>query len=236
MDIRLQQELLNLAGLPVTIDGQDGPQTQAAMRVLDARRPLRLLADYSPHPCPSLPQEILTLGAAVLYVAHWYRVQPWAREVGGDNMGPFVRWCVGSEGPKSAWCAGFAAGRVLGEAEVLVNMGRAAAGRVPYYVAARYDSPWCPTLYVRAAHGGRLVTDPAQAKPGMLVLFLRHPGIVDSCYHVGVSEAVDLPTGWYATVEGNSPDASDRGVRDRVAGHLRRLDAPGVSLAWVSLD
>ena len=220
--IRHDQELLALAGIPVTIDGQDGPQTRFARAAYAAVSPVPLAELFQRlHARATMILRVtkpVRLSRAALDLARGY-LDVGAREVGRQNGGPWVRlFLSGSEGDGAAWCAGFAACTVLTEAAAAVGTPEAQA------VAQRYHSPWCPTLLARARADGRLVTDLAAARPGMLVLYLRDrdgDGQQDDAAHVGIVEHVDAAAGMVLAIEGNSGDGSDPGGRERVARHIR---------------
>ena len=228
-DIRMQQECLNLAGIPVAIDGVDGPELRFGLDAYVATGGERLGQVFK-----GLGEEGLWLVASAtdllstitLRAARWYLAMR-AREVGGENAGPWVRWFL--EGGKGAWCAGFAACTCLRDAERALNLSRSKVGLPQTKIAARYRSPWCPTLLGRAMASGQLVTNPRNVQPGFLALLLKD----GTSHHVGIVEFVDVAAGLVLTIEGNAPDSTDTGTRDRVARHIRRA---GAGLGFIDID
>ncbi len=117
-DVRLVQEWLSLNSLPVEIDGQFGPQTQAAAsefrrgQDMDPLGPVdsvvlsRLIETMLMALAPlSVPP--VTLSEAITTIAG-HHLEAAAREVGGTNRGPWVRlYMNGHDGQNLPWCAGF---------------------------------------------------------------------------------------------------------------------------------
>lgn len=230
---RETQELLNLAGIPVAIDGRNGPQTRfgLAAHALVCPEPLGAvfanLAARGHAPVTASPSD--TLSGVALAVARWY-LAAGAREVGGNNLGPWVRRFLGADGPGCEWCAGFAWCTVVPEAEAILNVARAGAGMPAIRVAATLRSASCTLVHGKAATAGRLVSDVAHARPGMGMLWPRD----GAWHHTGIVEVVEPGSPLILTIEGNAPDESDRGRSDRVARHVR--DAVALGLAFVDLD
>ncbi len=227
------QELLDLAGIPVAIDGRDGPRTRFALAAYGhvCADPLgAVFADLASrgHP-PVTADPGATLSSVVVSVARWY-LAAGAREVGGNNLGPWVRRFLGADGPGCEWCAGFAWCTVVPEAEAILNAARAAAGLDPLRVAASLRSASCTLVHEKARAAGRLVTDIARVRPGMGMLLPRD----GAWHHTGIVEVVEPGSPLILTLEGNALDESDRGRSDRVARHVR--DAVALGLAFVDLD
>lgn len=122
-------------------------------------------------------------------------LQQGAREVGGENAGPWVRLFMdGHEGRAWRWCAGFVsfcmrqAGQTLGR---------------PLPIKASFS---CDLLAAAADNAGLLLSKPGPAQrasiaPGSLFLVRRSPG---DWTHVGVVESVDSDV--FHTIEGNTND------------------------------
>ena len=231
--IRETQELLTLAGIAVPIDGADGPKTRFATVAHGRVCPEPLgtvfaaLAARGHPPITVAPGD--TLSGVVLAVARWYLASG-VREVGGNNLGPWVRWFLGADGPGCEWCAGFAWCTVIPEAEAILNAARDAAGLDPIRVAAALRSASCTLVHGKAQAAGRLVTDLARVRPGMGMLWPRD----GAWHHTGIVEVVEPGSPLILTIEGNALDESDRGRSDRVARHVR--DAVALGLAFVDLD
>ena len=228
------QECLVLAGYPVSIDGAGGPQTDFALACYNARDGLviplgnTLLKLTEDGAMRTRAPASAPLSAHVLSLARSY-LAAGAREVGGNNRGPWVRYFLHDDAP-GAWCAGFAVLTCLAEAEKEANRLRGACGLPLYAVAAGLASAWCPAVHDHAKARGMLVSDLAAVQPGWLVLF---PDGAGSWHHVGIVEATDVGSGTCLTLEGNAPDESDRGLSDRVARHFRKA---ATGLCFVNVD
>jgi lysozyme family protein/peptidoglycan hydrolase-like protein with peptidoglycan-binding domain len=116
--VRLVQEWLSLQRQQVAVDGEFGPATQKAVKAFQTGHGLRqtgavdaatwaaLTAPMSAALTPVLRR--MALGMTVVSYATQHLKQH-AREVGGQNRGPWVRvYTDGKEGNPYPWCAGFA--------------------------------------------------------------------------------------------------------------------------------
>jgi hypothetical protein len=129
--VRRLQEWLNLHNRRVKIDGDYGTVTQEAVRrfqnamgldssgVVDEETHLRLVRPMLDVLKPLDDVFVRTLsGATADYARTHLSVHP--REVGGPNMGPWVRlYMEGKEGEPFAWCAGFVSFVMKQSAETL---------------------------------------------------------------------------------------------------------------------
>ena len=117
--VRLVQGWLGLDGFHVAVDGEFGPATQRAVRefqrasglpdsgVVDGATYELLTAPMRMALAP-LPRRGRAVGALVVAAA-WRHLAARAREIGGQNRGPWVRLYTGGlEGAAYPWCAGFA--------------------------------------------------------------------------------------------------------------------------------
>lgn len=198
-DVRRVQEWLCLRGEGVAIDGEFGPATKKAISVV-----LSGEQEIGPSQWDKLASPLLGavapspwLGSFGQAVAQRARVHlaASAREVGGDNKGPWVRhYCRGFQ---VAWCQGFASS--------LYNEVASMTG-APSPLSLVLDGIWC--LYVP-----RMVTE-ARAKglfqPGATAVptpgsmfFLRGGSAGHS--HVGIVISNNLD-GTMVTIEGNTND------------------------------
>jgi hypothetical protein len=117
--VKLAQEWLCLHGEQVSVDGDFGPATEAAVKdfqgksglaasgVVDAATFAKLVAPMKAA-VAGIPVNGRSLGGLVTAYAQQHLAQH-PREVGGQNRGPWVRlYMDGNEGEAWAWCAGFA--------------------------------------------------------------------------------------------------------------------------------
>lgn len=210
------QEWLSLHGIGVQIDGDFGPATEAAVRRFTGS-PLGVV-DREIWRALTMPlQQVATMsvpagfGAAVVALGMAY-LNAQAREVGGDNKGPWVRHVC--RGFSVAWCQGFAstlyaqAGRALGEESPLDLV---------------LDGIWClyvPRMVTEARVKGRFVRgDDGRADPPPGSMFFLRGG-AHGYSHVGI--VVRRQGDVIETVEGNTnDDGSPNGYE--VARRFRRV-------------
>jgi hypothetical protein len=207
------QEWLTLNGLAVVVDRQFGPATEYAVRRFQSYRDLPktgvvdaatfaeltrpLLRSLAP---PSTPPS--SFSSAVVAAARQHRrEQP--REIGGSNLGPWVRvYMDGRDGLDRPWCAGFAC--------FMVRQAAWHAG-IPEPIPNQVG---CDQLSADAMATGRFIsgTDvdagatPLEAIPrGSFFVQRRAP---DDWNHVGiVISAMDRVM---ETIEGNTNDGGSR--------------------------
>lgn len=235
--VRRVQEWLGLHGVGVVIDGDFGPATQRAVGLFqrgpgapvtapalgDVDRatwevliaPLRGAAD--------IPAKA-TFGDTVIALADRHLARR-AREVGGDNCGPWVRhYC---RGPSVAWCQGFASTIWADAARLL--------GREPPLNLV-LDGIWClfvPRMVLEARTRGRFLDGRELVAAGNAritrgsMFFLRggHHGYT----HVGLVDGIHAD-GTMTTIEGNTnDDGSANGYE--VARRVRRIASADFGLA-----
>lgn len=201
----LVQEWLSLRGEKLAIDGDFGPATERVVRGYQARvhlpqtgvvnaatfaaltEPMRLALNRQ-------PAAGLSLSALALAYAREH-LENGAREVGGDNAGPWVRlYMNGREGPSWRWCAGFVSFCLRQAAETL-DVG------LPIKLSFSCDS-----LAAAAERAGLLLSSPTpeqrrQILPGSLFLVRRTP---DDWTHVGLVQSAEPEV--FRTIEGNTND------------------------------
>jgi uncharacterized protein (TIGR02594 family) len=109
-----------------------------------------------------------------------------AREIGGNNLGPYVAKYLKPSGlkPPQPWCAAFASWCLLQSTE------KNGLKRLPYFLSAREMFNW-------AQASGFLTKDP---KPGNLVFFARG-GLFSWKGHCGIVASVTPSK--IVTIEGN---------------------------------
>ena len=116
--VRLVQEWLNLHGSRISIDGDFGPATEAAVKEFQENNSLSVSGKVDSVTFSSLTMpmkhalaktDLETDNVYELLVAYAKQhVQAEAREVGGANRGPWVRlYMDGYDGEDALWCCGF---------------------------------------------------------------------------------------------------------------------------------
>lgn len=227
--VKRVQEWLTLHGFSTGIDSEFGSGTLASLQAF--QRKMRIdVADNVTTLCWSLlvaplvkassfkPDINLSFGDAAVKVADAY-LQQQAREVGGDNRGPWVRWfCKGQDGAPFAWCQGFAS-------SVWEQTARALGLEVPIPIYQdQYMSLWVPWMVQSAKKVGKYVDGNdvvayESVAPGSM-FFVR--GGTHGHFHVGLLTGKAENDTFY-TVEGNTnDDGSPNGYK--VAARVRRRD------------
>lgn len=215
-DVKLVQEWLTLHGISVRVDGDFGPATEAAVRKFQTKNKLRQLgyvdeltfrALMSPitRVCAVLPTTASDVSARVVAAARVHlREHP--REVGGSNMGPWVRlYTKGKQGPDWPWCAAFVT--------YLINQGKETLKPKPTTIEGSVS---CDELARQAKALDKFVAE-ADIKSGTVdrsvlvpgtIFLVRNPKNAEDWTHTGVVTA--FHTEYLDTIEGNTNDAGDR--------------------------
>ena len=206
-DVKAVQEWLCYNKISVVIDSDFGPATKAGVRQFQSNKSIPTtgivedttwaLLDYPIDFLKRLPGVSPTSTLSEVIVSNAFRhyaVKP--VEIGGQNMGPFVRFYMkGLEGEAEPWCAGSASIVVLQSYEAL---GISTHDKFNYQVG-------CTALYNDAKKYGTLVKVPS---PGCL--FLSYTPNMEGCHHVGIVTFADISEGIIHTIEGNTNDSGSR--------------------------
>ena len=224
--VKRLQEWLNLRGNGITIDGEFGPATQAALKNFQASQDIKPGNALTAQAWSALVQPMRnSLSATIaqqsngsdacLQVAKIHLAQH-PLEVGGDNCGPWVRlYTGGNEGADWRWCAGFVS-FVMKQACDLAGISAPLKGSLS-----------CDTLAARGqvakrfVSGKDLVTDQISTDAlGSCAIFLvrRTPG---DWTHAGF--AFNFTSTTFQTIEGNTNDGGSTNGYE-VCSRTRRLD------------
>lgn len=205
--VRAVQEWLSLRGFGLVCDGDYGAATEFAVCRFQEEQglavtgiveqdtfdhlvaPMRMVLEEQP-PGPDFGATVVSCAARHL------EQQP--REIGGQNMGPWVRlYMNGNEGTDWPWCAGFAC-------LVLKQACRSMGASMP--IQASFSCDW---LAASAKDKGRFLSerhlDRADVQPGMLFLNRR---TATDWTHVGIVISADPSV--FLTIEGNTNDDGSR--------------------------
>jgi peptidoglycan hydrolase-like protein with peptidoglycan-binding domain len=205
--VRLVQGWLSLNGFQVAVDGEFGPATQRAVRAFQADRglPETGVVDEATHAALAGPmREALepvpargkTLGRLVVAYARKH-LEASAREVGGQNRGPWVRLYTGGlEGEAFPWCAGFAT--------FCLRQGAATLG-IPMPIPSTLA---CDVMGDAARDAGRFLPSPTASgrkriTPGSFFLRRDTSGRLQYA-HTGI--VVEAFSDAFSTIEGNTND------------------------------
>lgn len=229
--VRQLQEWLSLNGHALAVDGDFGPATHAALSAFQDAAGLGVsgkltktsfehLTAPMTRALASLETTPADLGAAVIAVAEQHLAEH-PREVGGQNMGPWVRlYMDGNQGNDWPWCAGFVS-FVLRQA--CSELGRATP--VPKTFS-------CDILAMKAGERNLFVREQDRQStgvaPGSIFLNRRVAG---DWVHTGF--VVEAEGEVFRTIEGNTNDEGSREgyeVCARTRGYKKkdfvRLEAP----------
>ncbi len=206
------QQWLSLNGENVVIDGVYGAATDAAVRSFQEERGLpgtgsvdQKTMDRLVAPMTTALQTIAAGGRTLPQMIVAYAEQHWKqhpREIGGQNMGPWVRlYMKGNEGKYWPWCAGFVS--------TVVAQAAASCGlQMP--ITPTFS---CDVLALDARKRRLLFTeeqlgaDPVSSAAFAGSIFVRKRTTQD-WDHAGLVVAVNADH--MVTIEGNTNDAGDR--------------------------
>lgn len=198
--VKRVQEWLCIHGFSLVIDGDFGPATESRVRKFQSSNGLHLTGSVNEEMWEKLitplrailatitPHKGETLSSLVVRYAQQHLAQH-PREVGGQNMGPWVRMYMGgNEGSEYPWCAGFVSFVIL---QACQSLG----------VSQPIISSWgCDALATDAIKKGRLVGRDC-VEPGSIFLIRKSSG---DWSHTGIVTAVELEH--YHSIEGNTND------------------------------
>lgn len=243
--VRLIQEWLALNNCDVMIDGQFGYATvqavmdfQGATGVLpvtgevDAETYAMLIRPLTEALRPIHPPDSATMGQMVAAYAQQHLRQH-AREVGGQNRGPWVRlYLHGTQRPRDpklppgadAWCAGFVSTII---AQAAATLGRPLP--IDYHTNCNHLAADAKARD-RFVSGERALRNPKRVPTGSLML-IRKAHSKGHWHHTGVvTQALEKVL---RTIEGNSAYSTD----DDPSGHevCRQMRSYG-SLDFIVLD
>ncbi|MEQ9122041.1 MAG: putative peptidoglycan-binding domain-containing protein [Alphaproteobacteria bacterium] len=219
---RLMQEWLCLHGQGISVDGDFGPATAAA--VANFRRAARLPAGETVdatafealvRPMTDALQPIAPAGGFSAMTAAYARqhLAQHPLEVGGPNSGPWVRlYMDGNEGEPWAWCAGFVTFLLRQAADSLGE-------RMP--IRGSFS---CDTLAAQAKEKGLFVAERDREAGGLLpgAIFLNRRTSTD-WVHTGI--AMGFQREVFETIEGNTNDNGSREgveVLARIRGYAKK--------------
>lgn len=206
--VRLIQEWLNLNGHRVMIDGLFGPATEAAIKEFQSAAGLTETGRVDRQTFSSLARpmsnalasigEAATLHNAVLSFAAKH-LDAGSREVGGNNMGPWVRlYMDGNEGQDWPWCAGFVS-FCIKQASAEMNVSLPVQRTFSCDVLADWGKR--NNSFVRGSSSNLM----SRVKPGDIFLVRKSP---TDWVHTGF--VTSLSGEYCQTLEGNTNDEGSR--------------------------
>ena len=204
--VKLIQEWLSLRGLGLVLDGDFGPATESAVKAFQTQNRLPtdgvmttatfvLLAKPMTDALKPISMPGSTVGALVAAYARQHLAQH-PREIGGQNMGPWVRlYMKGNEGPDWPWCAGFACFMLERASGTLDSTAPVQSSFSSSELATRAREK---EILVKGSNPA----DKSRVGPGSFFLVPRDKMAYQ---HVGIVESVDGEV--FRTIEGNSNTA-----------------------------
>ena len=204
-DVEHVQEWLTYHGFAVKIDGDYGNATEEAVEMFQKSKSAEVTGEVTDYVYGLLELPIIQLRAVpkaagslretiVLNANRHCSLKP--REIGGENMGPFVReYMRGNEGVNYPWCAGSASTVVL-QAYQAMNIKPA---KFKYQMS-------CDTLYSDAKAAGTLVSTPSAG----CIFLLYNPANPVDCIHTGIVTSYNAAKGTIQTAEGNTNNNGSR--------------------------
>jgi hypothetical protein len=212
--VSLIQEWLCLNGFGIVIDGDFGPATDYAVREFQKVNRLQVdgIVGQDTFKCLIKPMTNALIPIApdgkslgqmvVAYAEQHFQQKP--REVGGQNMGPWVRlYMNGNEGVKYPWCAGFVSFILR---QVCQSLDKPQP--IPYTFL-------CNDLAASAKANGMFLAEnqvnksqiQSQIKPGAIFL-QRKKATTSNWEHTGIVICAD--TDVFHTIEGNTNNNGSR--------------------------
>lgn len=209
---RLVQEWLGLNGHGVSIDGDYGPATAAAVSAFQAAASINGTGRVNRATFDALTAPMRTalaplasvpsgLGATVVAVAEQHlALHP--REIGGQNKGPWVRlYMSGKEGDAWPWCAGFVSFVIR---QACAELGTSLPFPKTYSCDHLARDGKQRNLFVRGKDV-KASTAGQQLPPGTVFLVLRDP---NDWSHTGI--VLEAGRDSFTTIEGNTNDEGSR--------------------------
>jgi hypothetical protein len=207
--VKLIQEWLCLHGFHLAIDGDFGPATDRAVREFQTKKKLGVTGVVNKSAFEALVRQMTdallpipagnkSLGQMlVAYAKQHLKQHP--REIGGQNMGPWVRLYVqGNQGRDWPWCAGFTC--------FLLREGCKSLGRpLPFGTSVS-----CDTLAANGKVKGVFLKEPSPANRSQITpgsFFLNRRTRTDWT-HTGI--VLDADNEVLRTIEGNTNDEGSR--------------------------
>ncbi len=209
--VRLIQEWLCLHGFSVPIDGDYGPATALAVKQFQQKQGQTVDGEVGNNTFTMLIRPLVramervpvvkghtSLGNLIAAYAMQH-LQQSPREVGGQNMGPWVRYYTGGlQGKDYPWCAAFAC-TILRQACETLELPMP----IPYTLS-------CDMLAMEAKKAGLFVPETeASGKVHIGSFFLVRRADTDWT-HVGIVAQAQADADAFSTIEGNTNDSGDR--------------------------
>lgn len=203
--VRYVQEWLTFHGFSVKIDGDFGNATESAVEQFQKAKKLEVTGEVNDHVFSVMELPVTQLKAIPAFTGdlkgtiasnaiRHSKLKP--REIGGENMGPFVRaYMRGREGINYPWCAGSVSTIVL-QAYQSANR---KLDKFTYQMS-------CDAMYADAKKFGTLVTTPSAG----CIFLLSNPKNPSDCIHAGIVTSYDAKRGVISSIEGNTNNSGSR--------------------------